>query len=151
MPEPVFGLTAPAAKFLGEMADEHRQRLPAVGRRTRRVSAPGGSSEGDIFFKPKAIAPDFGFSCDAVIADVVRAPCKSSVRVGDEVIVIDSSPNFGINPNGYFRMPEDVLFVSAYGWAGKMQSYDSEQYELGLGSCVYIVKSMICVEPVGYE
>lgn len=111
----------------------------------------GGSSEGDVFFQPIALAPDFGFTCDAVIAEVRRAPCNSSVEVGDEIIVIDSSPNFGINPNGYFRIPEEILFVSAYGWAQKMKSYSSEQYELGLGGCVYIVKSMLCVEPVGYE
>lgn len=37
MTEPVYGLTEGAAKILQEMANEHRQRLPGVGRRTRRV------------------------------------------------------------------------------------------------------------------
>lgn len=38
MNEPVYGLTAEAAKVLQDMANEHRQRLPDVGRRTRRVA-----------------------------------------------------------------------------------------------------------------
>lgn len=42
MTEPVFGLTAGAAKVVRSMADTHRQRLPAVGRRTRRVWPKGG-------------------------------------------------------------------------------------------------------------
>lgn len=41
MTGPVFGLTADAAKLLQEMANKHRQRLPDVGRRVRRV---GGTS-----------------------------------------------------------------------------------------------------------
>lgn len=37
MSEPVFGLTGPAVRELTEMRAEFRQRLPGVGRRTRRV------------------------------------------------------------------------------------------------------------------
>lgn len=44
MAEPVFGLTRGAARLVGEMADRHRQRLPDVGRRTRRVAAAAGSA-----------------------------------------------------------------------------------------------------------
>lgn len=41
MAEPVFGLTSGAAKVLGEVVSDFRQRLPAVGRRTRRVWPQG--------------------------------------------------------------------------------------------------------------
>jgi len=34
---PVYGLTARSAKLLKEMADKHRQKLPALDRRTRRI------------------------------------------------------------------------------------------------------------------
>lgn len=41
--EPLFGLTKPAAALVQEMADDFRQRLPDVGRRTRRVYPASGS------------------------------------------------------------------------------------------------------------
>lgn len=37
MSEPVYGLTAESAKTLQDMANRHRQRLPDVGRRVRRI------------------------------------------------------------------------------------------------------------------
>lgn len=35
----VYGLTAAAARLVKEMADKHRQQLPAAGYRTRRTGA----------------------------------------------------------------------------------------------------------------
>ena len=35
----VYGLTASAAKILKEMADKHRQQLPAAGVRPRRIGS----------------------------------------------------------------------------------------------------------------
>ncbi len=35
--EPVYGMTERTAKLVKEMADKHRQKLPATDRRTRRI------------------------------------------------------------------------------------------------------------------
>jgi hypothetical protein len=39
MNKPTYGLTAAAAKVAKEIADKHRQQLPATGRRIRRIGA----------------------------------------------------------------------------------------------------------------
>ena len=45
MADEVFGLTKPAARLVHQMADVFRQRLPDVGRRTRRVYSGGSATE----------------------------------------------------------------------------------------------------------
>lgn len=44
MNEPIYGFDEASAKLFGEMANKHRQRLPDVGRRTRRVAMQTTSS-----------------------------------------------------------------------------------------------------------
>ena len=44
MADPVFGLTAPAAKQVGKVVREVLRTLPPTGRRTRRVIGGGGGS-----------------------------------------------------------------------------------------------------------
>ena len=72
MTEPVLGLTGPAGKLLNEMADKHRQRLPDVGRRTRRVY----SSEGGAV--PVVLGP-----CGQWVPDVADLPTDLEVAYPD--------------------------------------------------------------------
>lgn len=48
MTDPVYGLTAGAAKVLQEMANKHRQRLPDAGRRPRRVGPQARVGGGSV-------------------------------------------------------------------------------------------------------
>ncbi len=60
MAEPTYGLNAASAKLLKSMANEHRQRLPDAGRRTRRVYASRACNE---------VTLSGCGSCQAIITD----------------------------------------------------------------------------------
>lgn len=62
MPEPVYGLTAGAAKVLSQVVDKHRQVLPPAGRRTRRVLESGG---GGIELSHGIIIQSCNIACSA--------------------------------------------------------------------------------------
>ena len=59
MSEPVYGLTAESARTLQDMANKHRQRLPDVGRRLRRIGGQGRSSL-NVLGPCVAYTPDVG-------------------------------------------------------------------------------------------
>lgn len=75
MSEPVYGLTAESARTLQDMANKHRQRLPDVGRRLRRIGGQGNNSQVriigpcSVYTIPagdpdSAFDVDFGSGCD---------------------------------------------------------------------------------------
>lgn len=60
MNEPIYGLDEPSAKLFSEIAFKHRQRLPDVGRRTRRVGPSGKSGAIKVIGECTPYTPDIG-------------------------------------------------------------------------------------------
>lgn len=88
MSEPVYGLTAESAKTLQDMANRHRQRLPDVGRRVRRIGPPGKSSL-NVLGPCATYTPDVGLP-DTDFAYAYPDGCVGPNRIGINIENIDT-------------------------------------------------------------
>jgi hypothetical protein len=82
----MFVVTAPAAKLLGEVADKHRQRLPDVGRRTRRV--PTTSTRPLIVEMTETVGP--GKAGTARVQKITND--RDTLASGDTITLADADP-----------------------------------------------------------
>src|SRR5436190_18525953 len=86
---------------------QRRRQPPVIG---------GGGGANVIMFQPLGVASGHGAACDVCLCRVVTCDCSSGLNIGDEVTVWDIAPRFDLSPNGFFRMPSDLLFRS-FGFA----------------------------------
>lgn len=98
MPEPIFGLTAQSAKVIKDIAAAHQQRLPAVGRRTRRIF-PGGGVDPKIVVIQSTVGPGKAGTGrvyeitneDPVSGDTITI---AAVSPTEDIVVLNFRPNY---------------------------------------------------------
>ena len=155
MANQVFGMNREGARRTAETNRRVLDRLPDVGRRTRRVYTSGsGGNRGDVI--DFEVLEWFNNAdpedpiCDCVRAVVTMVQCGSSVQVGDEVLICDPSLC-------WFNMPAELL-IGATGFATLMDrsglldnlSCPVLLYEFGIGDCIWVVRSICCRESAAY-
>lgn len=96
MTEPLHAFTSGAVRLLGDMANKHRQRLPDVGRRTRRVSVPAQGCD----------CCDELASWDLITETVVGNSGVGAARMQFSIPVIrDEVFDFWFRPTGHHASP----------------------------------------------
>lgn len=123
----LFGLTAPAAKLVGEMADAYRQRGPLMTRKKRRVYPHGGSKlvlmqyiDTDAFL---GCNDQTGVKREGLAERVDSLITGVDANDGTEYDVDATYMHNLVSPNGKFwaRRGQDGIYYAVSGAPGRIQ------------------------------
>ena len=133
MADPVFGLTATAAKQVGKVVRDALRTLPPTGRRTRRVIKGGGGGGNRVMFQVVSFDPEEGIATCVVL----MKPCGGTVPLMDEDSMIEV-----YDPTACYFSGEDAESLpDRRGWADYMESLTAVEPYL---PCFWCVSALCC-------
>lgn len=146
MPDPVFGMSREGAHRTAETNRRVLDRMPDIGRRTRRVYTAGGGRGDVVLFTILEWFPNADPEepiCDAVIVRVDQVQCGSNYQVDDEVLVVDTCNWLSvpiellIGSTGRAESIQTAGILSSLTCPALLVTYD-------VGDCVLAITTPLC-------